>query len=160
MIRNRQEDLNFDLGETAEMIRDSVKKFSDNEIAPRAAAIDKKNDFPSDLWEKMGKLGILGITVEEKWGGSGLGYLEHIIAVEEVSRASASVGLSYGAHSNLCVNQIHINGNDQQRSKYLPSLVEGKKIGALAMSEVGAGSDVVGMSTQAVLKNDHYLLKK
>ena len=158
MIRNRQEDLNFDLGETAEMIRDSVKKFSDNEIAPRAAAIDKKNDFPSDLWEKMGKLGILGITVEEKWGGSGLGYLEHIIAVEEVSRASASVGLSYGAHSNLCVNQIHINGNDQQRSKYLPSLVEGKKIGALAMSEVGAGSDVIGMQTQALEKKDHYVL--
>ena len=159
MISNRNEDLNFDLGETANMIRETVKSFSDNEIAPRAAEIDKKNDFPSDLWEKMGKLGILGVTVEEKWGGSGLGYLEHIVVVEEISRASASVGLSYGAHSNLCVNQIRLNGNDQQREKYLPGLIEGKKIGALAMSEVGAGSDVVGMSTQAVSKNDHYLLK-
>ena len=158
MISNRKEDLNFDLGETANMIRETVKSFSDNEIAPRATEIDKKNDFPSDLWEKMGKLGILGVTVEEKWGGSGLGYLEHIVVVEEISRASASVGLSYGAHSNLCVNQIRLNGNDQQREKYLPGLIEGKKIGALAMSEVGAGSDVVGMSTQAVLKNDHYLL--
>ena len=158
MISNRKEDLNFDLGETANMIRETVRSFSDNEIAPRAAEIDKKNDFPSDLWEKMGKLGILGITVEEKWGGSGLGYLEHTVCIEEVSRASASVGLSYGAHSNLCINQIRLNGNDQQREKYLPGLIAGDKVGALAMSEVGAGSDVVGMKTLALKKKDFFVL--
>jgi isovaleryl-CoA dehydrogenase len=140
------------------MIRETVSSFAQNEIAPRAAEIDKKNDFPSDLWEKMGSLGLLGLTVEEKWGGSGLGYLEHTVCVEEISRASASVGLSYGAHSNLCINQIRLNGNDKQREKYLPGLVSGKKVGALAMSEASAGSDVVGMQTTATKKTDHYVL--
>jgi len=158
MIVNRPEDFNFYLGETADMIRETVSSFAQNEIAPRAAEIDKKNDFPSDLWEKMGELGILGVTVEEKWGGSGLGYLEHTVCVEEISRASASVGLSYGAHSNLCINQIRLNGNDLQREKYLPGLISGKKVGALAMSESSAGSDVVGMKTSAIKKNDHYVL--
>ena len=158
MIINRREDFNFYLGDTADMIRETVSSFAQNEIAPRASDIDKKNDFPSDLWEKMGSLGILGVTVEEKWGGSGLGYLEHTVCVEEISRASASVGLSYGAHSNLCINQIRLNGNDRQREKYLPGLVSGKKVGALAMSESSAGSDVVGMITTATKKNDHYVL--
>ena len=158
MIVNRPEDFNFYLGETADMIRETVSSFAQNEIAPRAAEIDKKNDFPSDLWEKMGELGILGVTVEEKWGGSGLGYLEHTVCVEEISRASASVGLSYGAHSNLCINQISLNGNDLQREQYLPGLISGKKVGALAMSESSAGSDVVGMKTSAIKKNDHYVL--
>ncbi len=158
MIINKPEDFNFNLGDTADMIRESVASFSQNEIAPRAAEIDKKNDFPADLWKKMGDLGILGITVEEKWGGSGLGYLEHTVCIEEVSRASASVGLSYGAHSNLCINQIRLNGNDQQREKYLPGLIAGEKVGALAMSEVGAGSDVVSMKTHASKKKDFFVL--
>ena len=158
MIINKPEDFNFNLGDTADMIRESVASFSQNEIAPRAAEIDKKDDFPADLWKKMGDLGILGITVEEKWGGSGLGYLEHTVCIEEVSRASASVGLSYGAHSNLCINQIRLNGNDQQREKYLPGLIAGDKVGALAMSEVGAGSDVVGMKTLASKKKDFFVL--
>ena len=158
MITNKPEDFNFNLGETAEMIRESVASFSKNEIAPRAAEIDKNNDFPSDLWKKMGDLGILGVTVEEKWGGSGLGYLEHTVCVEEISRASASVGLSYGAHSNLCINQIRLNGNDRQKEKYLPGLISGNKVGALAMSESVAGSDVVGMKTLASKKSDHYIL--
>ena len=158
MITNKPEDFNFNLGEMAEMIRESVTSFSKNEIAPRAAEIDKNNDFPSDLWKKMGDLGILGVTVEEKWGGSGLGYLEHTVCVEEISRASASVGLSYGAHSNLCINQIRLNGNDRQKEKYLPGLISGNKVGALAMSESVAGSDVVGMKTLASKKSDHYIL--
>ena len=158
MITNKPEDFNFNLGETAEMIRESVTSFSKNEIAPRAAEIDKNNDFPSDLWKKMGDLGILGVTVEEKWGGSGLGYLEHTVCVEEISRASASVGLSYGAHSNLCINQIRLNGNDRQKEKYLPGLISGNKVGALAMSESVAGSDVVGMKTLASKKSDHYII--
>jgi len=158
MIINKPEDFNFNLGDTADMIRESVASFSQNEIAPRAAEIDKKDDFPADLWKKMGDLGILGITVEEKWGGSGLGYLEHTVCIEEVSRASASVGLSYGAHSNLCINQIRLNGNDQQREKYLPGLIAGEKVGALAMSEIGAGSDVVSMKTLASKKKDFFVL--
>ena len=132
--------LNFDLGETADAIRETVHAFSQNEIAPRAAEIDRSNQFPRDLWPKIGALGLHGITVEEEYGGAGLGYLEHCIAVEEMSRASASVGLSYGAHSNLCVNQIRRNGNEAQKRKYLPKLISGEHVGALAMSEPGAGS--------------------
>ncbi|MEH6404489.1 MAG: isovaleryl-CoA dehydrogenase [Sneathiella sp.] len=150
--------LNFDLGETADMIRDTVASFSANELAPRAAEIDSTNEFPMDAWRKMGDLGLLGMTVDEEYGGSGLGYLEHCIAVEEISRASASVGLSYGAHSNLCVNQIHRNGTQDQKSKYLPKLVSGEHVGALAMSEPGAGSDVVSMRLKAEKKGDRYIL--
>ncbi len=145
MIANRLPELDFALGDTADMLRDSVMRFADDEIAPRAADIDRQNEFPHDLWRKMGDLGILGITVEEQYGGAAMGYLEHVVAMEEVSRASASVGLSYGAHSNLCVNQIRRNGNDAQRQRYLPKLISGEHVGALAMSEPGAGSDVVGM---------------
>ncbi|MBE7636814.1 isovaleryl-CoA dehydrogenase [Sneathiella sp. P13V-1] len=150
--------LNFDLGETADMIRDTVASFAAAEIAPRAAEIDQSNEFPMDLWQKMGDLGLLGITVEEEYGGTGLGYLEHIIAVEEISRASASVGLSYGAHSNLCVNQIRRNGNEEQKHKYLPKLMSGEHVGSLAMSEPGAGSDVVSMRLRAEKKGDRYIL--
>jgi isovaleryl-CoA dehydrogenase len=150
--------LDFDLGSDAEMIRDTVAGFAAKEIAPRAAEIDRSNDFPSDLWEKMGALGILGVTVEEEYGGAGLGYLHHVVAMEEVSRASASVGLSYGAHSNLCVNQIRRNGSEAQRRKYLPKLISGEHVGALAMSEPGAGSDVVSMKTRADKKGDRYVL--
>ncbi len=150
--------LNFDLGETADMLRESVANFALAEIAPRAAEIDQKNEFPADLWKKMGDLGLLGVTVEEKYGGTGLGYLEHCIAVEEISRASASVGLSYGAHSNLCVNQIRRNGTEEQKQKYLPKLVSGDHVGALAMSEPGAGSDVVSMKLKATKKGDRYIL--
>ncbi len=150
--------LNFDLGETADMLRQSVKDFSDAEIAPRAAEIDRSNEFPMDLWQKMGNLGVLGVTVEETYGGAGMGYLEHVIAMEEISRASASVGLSYGAHSNLCVNQIHRNGNEAQKRKYLPKLISGEHVGALAMSETGAGSDVVSMRLKAEKKGDRYIL--
>ncbi len=150
--------LNFDLGETADMIRDTVISFSEAELSPRAAEIDEKNEFPADAWRKMGDLGLLGITVDEEYGGSGLGYLEHCIAVEEISRASASVGLSYGAHSNLCVNQIRRNGSAEQKSKYLPKLVSGEHVGALAMSEPGAGSDVVSMRLRAEKKGDRYIL--
>jgi len=149
---------NFDLGETADAIRETVHDFSSNEIAPRAADIDKSNQFPRDLWPKIGALGLHGITVEEEYGGSGLGYLEHCIAVEEMSRASAAVGLSYGAHSNLCVNQIRRNGTEAQKRKYLPDLISGKHVGALAMSEPGAGSDVVSMRLRADRKGDRYIL--
>ncbi|MBN9041074.1 MAG: acyl-CoA dehydrogenase [Rhizobiales bacterium 62-47] len=158
MISNTHRPFNFDLGETADAIRDTVRDFSANEIAPRADAIDKTNQFPRDLWPKLGALGLHGITVEEDFGGAGLGYLEHCIAMEEISRASASVGLSYGAHSNLCVNQIRRNGNDAQKRKYLPKLISGEHVGALAMSEPGAGSDVVSMKTRADKKGDRYVL--
>jgi isovaleryl-CoA dehydrogenase len=158
MIPNAQRMFNFDLGETADAIRETVRDFSQNEIAPRAAEIDKTNVFPRDLWPKLGALGLHGITVEEEYGGAGLGYLEHCIAVEEISRASASVGLSYGAHSNLCVNQLRRNGTDAQKRKYLPKLMSGEHVGALAMSEPGAGSDVVSMKTRAEKKGDRYIL--
>jgi isovaleryl-CoA dehydrogenase len=158
MIPNTLPSLNFDLGETADMLRASVMSFAADEIAPRAADIDRKNEFPADLWRKMGALGVLGVTVEEEYGGSGLGYLEHCVAMEEISRASASVGLSYGAHSNLCVNQIRRNGNAAQKKKYLPKLISGDFVGALAMSEPGAGSDVVGMTTRAEKRGDRYVL--
>jgi isovaleryl-CoA dehydrogenase len=150
--------LDFDLGETVDMLRGQVQAFAADEIAPRAAAIDRDNAFPADLWRKMGDLGVLGITVEEEYGGAGMGYLEHVVAMEEISRASASVGLSYGAHSNLCVNQIRRNGNEAQRRRYLPRLVSGEHVGALAMSEPGAGSDVVGMRTRADRRGDRYVL--
>src|SRR6202049_3760950 len=158
MIPNAQRMFNFDLGETADAIRETVQAFSSNEIAPRAADIDKSNQFPRDLWPKIGARGLHGITVEEEYGGSGLGYLEHCIAVEEMSRASAAVGLSYGAHSNLCVNQLRRNGNEAQKRKYLPKLISGEHVGALAMSEPGAGSDVVSMRTRADKKGDRYIL--
>ena len=150
--------LNFDLGETVDLLRETVRSFAKNQIAPRAADIDRDNHFPMDLWGKMGELGLLGITVPEEYGGAGMGYLEHVVAVEEISRASASVGLAYGAHSNLCINQICRNGNERQKRQYLPKLMSGEHVGALAMSEAGAGSDVVGMRLRADLKGDRYLL--
>ena len=140
------------------MLRDSVSGFAQDKIAPRADEIDRTNEFPRDLWPELGELGLLGITVEEKWGGSGLGYLEHCVAMEEISRASGSIGLSYGAHSNLCVNQIRRNGNDAQKKRYLPKLISGEHVGALAMSEPGSGSDVVSMRTRADKKGDRYIL--
>jgi isovaleryl-CoA dehydrogenase len=158
MIPNVAPSFNFDLGETADMIRTTARDFAQDEIAPRAAEIDRSNQFPRDLWPKMGALGLHGITVEEEFGGSGLGYLEHCIAMEEVSRASASVGLSYGAHSNLCVNQISRNGTVEQKRKYLPKLISGEHVGALAMSEPGAGSDVISMKTRAEKKGERYVL--
>src|SRR5213594_4315140 len=158
MASNRALLLNFDLGETADAIRETVHAFSQNEIAPRAAEIDRSNQFPRDLWPRIGALGLHGITVEEEYGGSGLGYLEHCIALEEMSRASAAVGLSYGAHSNLCVNQIRRNGNEAQKRKYLPKLISGEHVGALAMSEPDAGSDVVAMRLRADRKADRYVL--
>src|SRR6187200_180085 len=148
----------FGLGETADMLRDSVRGFSAERIAPRADEIDRSNTFPRDLWPELGKLGVHGITVEEEWGGAGLGYLEHCVAMEEISRASASVGLSYGAHSNLCVNQIRRNGSDDQKRRYLGKLISGEHVGGLAMSEPGAGSDVVSMKTRAEKKGDRYVL--
>ena len=157
-IPNRLPGLDFDLGETADMLRDQVAAFSAAEIAPRAADIDKTNDFPADLWRKFGDLGVLGITVEEEYGGAGMGYLEHVVAMEEISRASASVGLSYGAHSNLCVNQIFRNGNEEQKRRYLSKLISGEHVGALAMSEPGAGSDVVSMRLRAEKRGDRYVL--
>src|SRR5690242_12433397 len=150
--------LRFDHGEAIEMLRDSVRNFAAKEIAPRAAEIDRSNEFPPDLWRKLGGLGLLGVTVEEDYGGTAMGYLAHIIAMEEISRASASIGLSYGAHSNLCVNQIRRNGSDAQKRKYLPKLVSGEHVGALAMSEPGAGSDVVGMRLRAERRGERYLL--
>jgi isovaleryl-CoA dehydrogenase len=158
MISNDFPSLNFNLGETADMLRDSVRSFSDDRIAPRAAEIDESNEFPRDLWPEMGALGLHGITVEEDYGGTGLGYLEHCVAMEEVSRASAAVGLSYGAHSNLCVNQIRRNGSETQKQTYLPKLNSGEHVGALAMSEPGAGSDVVSMRLRADKKGDRYIL--
>ena len=150
--------LNFSLGQDIEMLRDTVNKFATDEIAPRAAAIDEENLFPSDLWRKFGDLGVLGLTVSEDYGGAQLGYLAHMVAMEEISRASAAVGLSYGAHSNLCVNQLHRNGNSEQKAKYLPKLVSGEHVGALAMSEPNAGSDVVSMKLRAEKKGDRYVL--
>jgi isovaleryl-CoA dehydrogenase len=150
--------IDFDLGEEIGMLRDSVRAFAQEQIAPRAADIDRENAFPSDLWRKMGDLGLLGITVEEEYGGAALGYLAHVVAMEEISRASGSVGLSYGAHSNLCVNQIRRNGTGVQKRKYLPKLVSGEHVGALAMSEPGAGSDVVSMRLKATRSGDHYVL--
>ena len=147
--------LNFDLGETADMLRSSVRSFADDHIAPFAAEIDRKNEFPQALWCKFG---VLGVTVPEEYGGAGMGYTEHVVAMEEISRASASVGLSYGAHSNLCVNQININGSDAQKRRYLPKLISGEQAGALAMSEPGAGSDVVSMRTRAEKRGDRYVL--
>ncbi|HEV2976949.1 MAG TPA: isovaleryl-CoA dehydrogenase [Casimicrobiaceae bacterium] len=150
--------LDFHLGETIDMLRATVQQFAAAEIAPRAAEIDRSNQFPSDLWRKMGNLGLLGITVEEEYGGTNMGYLAHVVAMEEISRASGSVGLSYGAHSNLCVNQIRRNGTAAQKRKYLPQLISGEHIGALAMSESGAGSDVVSMRLRADRKADRYVL--
>ncbi|AWK85238.1 isovaleryl-CoA dehydrogenase [Azospirillum thermophilum] len=158
MLSNQYPSLNFDLGEAADMLRDSVRSFAAAEIAPRAAEIDQTNEFPNELWRKLGDLGVLGITVEEEYGGAGMGYLEHVVAMEEISRASASVGLSYGAHSNLCVNQIRKNGTAEQKSRYLPKLISGEHIGALAMSEPNAGSDVVSMKLRAEKKGDRYVL--
>ena len=151
-------ELNFGLGDTIDMLREQINSFAAQEIAPRAESIDQENAFPNDLWHKFGDMGLLGITVKEEWGGVEMGYLAHVIAMEEISRASASVGLSYGAHSNLCVNQIHRNGNDEQRAKYLPKLISGEHIGALAMSEPNAGSDVVSMKLTARDAGDHYVL--
>jgi isovaleryl-CoA dehydrogenase len=150
--------LNFNLGETADMIRESVRGFAQKEIAPIAERVDQENEFPNDLWPKLGEMGLLGMTVEEEFGGSGLGYIEHSIAMEEISRASASIGLSYGAHSNLCLNQLRKNGSHEQKTKYLPKLCSGEHIGALAMSEPGAGSDVVSMKLRADDKGDHFVL--
>ena len=150
--------LDFDLGFEIDQLRETVRDFSDKEIAPRAAAIDREDAFPRDLWTQMGTLGLHGITVEEEFGGSGMGYLAHVVAMEEVSRGSASVGLSYGAHSNLCINQIKRNGTEEQRRRYLPRLISGEHVGALAMSEAGAGSDVVSMRTRADRRGDRYIL--
>src|SRR5262250_1599062 len=148
----------FGLGETADMLRESVRGFAAERISPRAEEIDRSNAFPRDLWPELGKLGVHGITVEEEYGGSGLGYLEHCVAMEEISRASAAVGVSYGAHSNLCVNQLRRNGSDAQKRKYLPKLISGEHVGALAMSEPGAGSDVVSMRTRADKRGDRFVL--
>mgnify|MGYP002882039742 FL=1 len=158
MIPNEMRSFNFDLGETVELLRDTVRSFSADEIAPRAASVEQNNDFPSDLWMKLGDIGVLGITVEEDYGGAGMGYLEHVVALEEISRASAAVGLSYSAHSNLCVNQIRLNGNEEQKKTFLPKLISGENVGALAMSETEAGSDVVGMKTTAEKKGDRFIL--
>ena len=158
MIPNAPTSLDFGLGETADMMRQSVRSFADSQIIPLAAETDENNEFPMQLWPQMGQLGVLGITVEEEYGGAGMGYLEHCIAMEEISRASASVGLSYGAHSNLCVNQIRRNGNAEQKRRYLPKLISGEHVGALAMSEPGAGSDVISMRLKAEKKGDKYIL--
>ena len=157
-IPNTYPVLDFGLGNTADMLRETVQSFAADKIAPRADEIDRSNTFPRDLWPELGKLGLHGITVEEEWGGSGLGYLEHCVAMEEVSRGSASVGLSYGAHSNLCVNQIRRNGNDDQKKRYLPKLISGEHVGALAMSEAGSGSDVVSMRLKAETRGSKYVL--
>ena len=158
MLANAYPTLNFALGETLDLLRGSVRAFAESEIAPLAAEIDRTDAFPRALWPKLGAMGLLGITVEEAWGGAGMGYLAHVVAMEEISRASASVGLSYGAHSNLCVNQIRRNGTDAQKGRYLPGLVSGEHVGALAMSEPGAGSDVVSMRTRAERHGDAFVL--
>ena len=157
-MSNQMRGLDFGLGETVDMLRHQVAAFTATEITPRAAAIDQANDFPADLWRKFGALGLLGITVEEEYGGAAMGYLEHVVAMEEISRGSASVGLSYGAHSNLCVNQVRRNGTEAQKRRYLPKLISGEHVGALAMSEPGAGSDVVGMRTRAERKGERFVL--
>lgn len=157
-MTNLYQSLNYNLGEEIDMLRDMTHQFASSEIAPRAAQVDSDNQFPADLWRKFGELGLLGITVEEQYGGSNMGYLAHCVAMEEISRASASVGLSYGAHSNLCVNQIYKNGTHEQKQKYLPKLCSGEHVGALAMSEPGAGSDVVSMKLRAEKKGDYYIL--
>jgi isovaleryl-CoA dehydrogenase len=157
-IRNAFGGFDFGLGEDVERLREAVSAFAQDTIAPRAAEIDRSNHFPRELWPQLGDLGLLGITVEEEWGGTGLGYLEHCVAMEEVSRASAAVGLSYGAHSNLCVNQIRRHGTVDQKQRYLPKLISGEHVGALAMSEAGAGSDVVSMKTRAEKRGDYYVL--
>jgi len=158
VIPNEIPSFNFGLGETVDLLRDTVRSFSEDEISPRANLIEQNNDFPHDLWSKLGNIGVLGITVEEEYGGAGMGYLEHVVALEEISRASAAVGLSYSAHSNLCVNQLRLNGNEEQKKKFLPKLISGEKVGALAMSETGAGSDVVGMRTIARKNGDRFIL--
>ena len=158
MVANTAYGLDFELGDDIDMLRDTVRRFTDAEIAPRAASIDRDNNFPADLWRKMGDIGILGITADEEFGGAAMGYLAHCVAMEEVSRGSASVGLSYGAHSNLCVNQIRRNGTPAQKRRYLPKLVSGEHVGALAMSEPAAGSDVVGMKLRAEKRGDRYVL--
>ncbi len=150
--------MNFNLGETADMLRESVRNFAESTVAPLAQSADETNQFPNQLWTKFGEMGLLGITVEETYGGAGMGYLEHVIAMEEISRASASIGLSYGAHSNLCVNQIRLNGTDAQKEKYLPKLITGEHVGALAMSESGSGSDVVSLSLKAEAQDDYFIL--
>lgn len=155
---NVQPSLDFDLGETLDMLRETVREFAAAEIAPRAAEIDRDNHFPRDLWPRLGALGLLGITVEEAWGGAGMGYLAHVVAMEELSRASAAVGLSYGAHSNLCVNQIRRHGSGAQKRAYLPRLISGEHVGALAMSEAGSGSDVLSMRLRAERRGDRYVL--
>ena len=158
MIPNAMPPFDFGLGETADALREQVQRFSAAEVAPIAAEIDKTDRFPRELWPRMGELGLHGITVEEEYGGSGLGYLEHVVTVEELSRASAAVGLSYGAHSNLCINQIRRNGSDEQKRRFLPKLISGEHVGSLAMSESGAGSDVVSMKLRADKKGDRYVL--
>ena len=158
MIPNDYPSLNFNLGETADMLRDMVRSFTSDHIAPIAEEVDRSNEFPRHLWPMLGELGLHGVTVEEEYGGAGMGYLEHVVAVEEISRGSASVGLSYGAHSNLCVNQIRRNGSDEQKRRYLPKLISGEHLGALAMSEPGAGSDVVSMKLRAEKRGDRYVL--
>src|SRR5499433_2233460 len=158
MIPNTMPPFDFGLGETADALRDQVQRFSAEEVAPIAAELDKTDRFPRELWPKMGELGLHGITVEEEYGGSGLGYLEHVVAMEEISRGSASVGLSYGAHSNLCVNQIRRNGNEEQKRRYLPKLISGEHVGSLAMSEAGSGSDVVSMKLKAEKRGSRYVL--
>ena len=158
MRSNSLPPFDFDIGETAELLRESVASFAAAHVAPLAADIDRNNEFPRSIWKQMGDMGLLGITVEEEYGGAGMGYLEHMVAVEEMSRASGAVGLSYGAHSNLCVNQLRRNGNHEQKSRYLPKLISGDHIGALSMSEPGAGSDVVALRTRAEKRGDRYIL--
>src|SRR6202043_1766558 len=158
MVNSAYREFNFGLGEVIDTVRDQVQRFAQERIAPRANEIDRSNVFPRDLWRELGELGLLGMTVSPDYGGAGLGYLAHTIALEEISRASAAVGLSYGAHSNLCVNQLALNASDAQKRKYLPKLISGEHVGSLAMSEPGAGSDVVSMTTRAEKKGDRYVL--